>query len=408
MSLPTPSHDAMMQALATSPGLIVPRLDWDRPPWNRWAFQHIREILPTAEVWRGSGPTSELPSALQDLGKVTFKRRDDSKSSVDNLIDATFTDGFIVLHCGRIIMERYANGMTPRSLHLSQSVAKSVVGTVAGILIGKGQLDPAAPITSYLPELAATAYKGAKLQHVLDMTSGVRYSEEYTDRYSDVGQTDVASGWKPVPPASDPGFRWPSHMWEQVLGLKVQEVEHGSRFLYRSVETDVLAFCMERVAGKRLAQLVSDEFWSRLGAEESASFTLDPAGYALASGGFNATLRDYARFGLLHLNQGTVNGARIVPEAWIIDIRRGTHGLANDYLRQSLPNGLYRNQFWIEDRARETIMCRGVFGQLIYIAPEDDLVVVKLSSYPDFLNLEFSIDTHRAIRAMAASLTGTR
>lgn len=386
------------------PSLIVPRLDWDRPPWNRWTFQHIREILPTAEVWRGAGPASPLAEAPKDLGGVRFTRTDGATQTVDALLEETYTDGFLIVHAGKIVVERYFNGMTPRTLHLSQSMSKSVTAAAAGVLIGQGLLDPKAPLTQHIPELAATAYKGATLHHVLDMTSGVRFVEEYVDRYSDVGQQDVASGWKPVPPGSDPTFRWPGYVFEQIMGLTTLEAEHGSRFLYRSIETDVLAFCMERASGKRLPQLVSEHLWQPMGADESACFTLDPAGYALASGGFNATLRDYARFGLVILNGGRLNGRQIVPPAWIADIRRGPHGLANEYLRQSLPNGCYRNQFWIEDRDRETVMCRGVFGQLIYIAPEHDLVAVKLSSYPDFLNLTYGLDTRRAIGAIVEAL----
>jgi hypothetical protein len=286
-------------------------------------------------------------------------------------------------------------------LHLSQSVAKSVTAGAAGALIGKGLLDPAAPVTQYIPELEATAYRGAKVAHILDMTSGVAFDEsDYANRYSDVGMMDVASGWKPVPPGSDPGFRWPAHVFEQILGLARLEAEHGSRFLYRSVETDVLAFCMERASGHRLPQIISDEIWAPMGAEESACITVDPAGYALASGGFNATLRDYARFGLLYLQ----DGGGVLPPAWVADTRRGPHGLSNDYLRLSLPSGCYRNQFWVEDAGAETIMARGVFGQLIYIAPRHEMVVVKLSSYPDFLNLDFTLDTLAMIRAIAAEL----
>jgi CubicO group peptidase (beta-lactamase class C family) len=391
--------------IGSPPELIVPRLDWDRPPWNRWAFQHIREILPTAEIWRGEGPVSAIPAAHQDIGRISFTRSNGASSTIEALLEETYTDGFMVIHRGRAIAERYFNGMTARTLHLSQSVAKSFVGTCAGILIGEGKLDPHAPVTHYLPELERTAYKGATVQQVLDMTSGVAFDEtDYANRYSDIGQMDVASGWKPIPPGSDPDFRWPGHVWEQIMGLQACDAEHGSRFLYRSIETDVIAFTIERLTGKRLPQLVSELLWQPMGAAESGNFTLDPAGYALASGGLNATLGDYARFGLVHLGMGSFNGRQIVPKSFIADCRRGKHGLTYDYLKLSLPNGCYRNQLWVKDRQRETYMCRGVFGQLVYIAPEDELVVVKLSSYPDFLNLEYTLDTQAAIAALAAEL----
>ena len=274
------------------------------------------------------------------------------------------------------------NGMTERTLHLSQSVAKSVTASVAGVLIGEGRMDPDAPVTDYLPELKATAYKGAKLQHLLDMTSGVAFGEEYTDRFSDIGMTDVGSGWKPVPAEKPPRGEWFKSIWDQVLSLKTKEVEHGTRFRYRSIETDVLAFAMERATGRRLADLVSTYLWQPMGAAESACFTVDRSGYALADGGLNATLRDYARFGLVHLGLGTFNGRRILPAEWVADTRRGAHGLFNDDSRAVMPNGVYRNQFWVRDRGKETTMARGVFGQLVYIAPEDDLVVGETVELP--------------------------
>src|SRR5262249_25028266 len=154
-----------------------------------------------------------------------------------------------VLQGGKIVTERYFNQMGQRMLHLSQSVAKSVTGAVAGVLVEAGVLDPNAPVIDYVPELAATAYRDARIRHVLDMTSGVRFDETYEDPYSDMGRVDVASGWKPPP---GPGV-WHDNVFDVVMTLTVKEREHGERFEYRSIETDVLAFCMERASGRRLS-----------------------------------------------------------------------------------------------------------------------------------------------------------
>jgi CubicO group peptidase (beta-lactamase class C family) len=113
-------------------------------------------------------------------------------------LDEDYTDGFIVVHHGEIVCERYFTTMTARSLHLSQSVAKSVTSAVAGILVGRGLLDPDQPVTDYLPELKRTAWKGATLRHVLDMTTGVRFVEDYEALDSDIAMTDIATGWKPA------------------------------------------------------------------------------------------------------------------------------------------------------------------------------------------------------------------
>jgi CubicO group peptidase (beta-lactamase class C family) len=379
------------------PAMVLPKLDWDRPPWNRWAFQHIREILPTVEVWRGSGHRSRLADSPLRIDDLAYEYNGE-KTMLSAHLDETYTDGFLVLKHGAIAHERYFNGMNARSLHLSQSMAKSVTATVCGILVGRGLIDVTAPVTRYLPELEATGWRGATVQHVLDMTTGVRFSEEYTDPMSDIGQVDVASGWKPPPPEAPADFPWPAHMWDLILGLTDQARPHGERFEYRSIETDVLAFLMERVTGVRLAELVSRELWQKIGADESACFTVDPAGYALADGGFNATLRDYARFGQLILE----GGRGIVPADWIEATRTGNHG---PHFNDTFPDGSYRNQFWIRDSQSRTIMARGVFGQLIYIDFDNAMVVVKLSTYPEFTNVNHSKATLAAIDAIAAALT---
>jgi CubicO group peptidase (beta-lactamase class C family) len=379
----------------------VPREDWDRAPWNRWSFQHLREILPTAEVWRGDGPVAEFARCPQNLGAIRFSSaRGDI--SVADFLDNSCTDGFIVLHHGKVVFERYMNGMTERSLHLSQSVAKSFCGALVGIAAAAGAVDPQKPITHYLPELAATAYDGARVQHILDMGSGVAYSEEYTDPYSDVGRTDVASGWKPKP-AGDTRD-WPRSMWQQVLGLKQREAEHGSRFSYRSIETDVLAFMLERVSGLRLPELLSREIWQKMGMEESACYTVDPEGYALADGGLNACLRDYARFGQMVAQDGFFNRRQIVPEAWIRETRRGNPDLFGAELKATMPRGAYRNQFWIEDFEKPVLECHGVFGQWIHSDPEHDLVIAKLSSWPDFLDDAQFLEARAAAHAIKRAL----
>jgi len=380
------------------PAWIVPKAEWDRPPWNRWSFQHVREILPTVEVWRGNGHRHKFARAERDLDELPFACEGASTTLARHLDDA-YADGFLVIKDGAIVFERYFNEMTERTLHLSQSMAKSVTGMVFGILAGRGLIDPLRLVTDYLPELAETGWNGATLQQVLDMTTGVRFDEAYDNPYSDIGQADVACGWKPAPAGSDPSFRWPANMWELILRLRETTRPHGAAFEYRSIETDVLAFAMERATGKRLPQLVSEELWQKIGAEESGCFTVDSAGYALADGGFNATLRDYGRFGQLILD----GGRDIIPADWIEATRTGLHG---PVFNEAFPYGSYKNQFWIEDAQSRALMCRGVFGQLIHISFEHRMVTVKLSTYPEFLNGSHAKATLAAIHAIAAKLAG--
>ncbi len=374
----------------------IPRNDWDRSPWNRWSFQHMRELLPTTEVWRGSGPTWTLPTAKQSLDHLTFTDHQSQSTSIQQWLDTSFTDGFIVLHHGTIVFERYMNGMHDRSLHLSQSVAKSVTSVLAGVLSGKGMLDPAALVTDYLPELQDTAWQGATLRQVLDMSTGVRFNEEYEAADSDIAMTDIASGWK-MPPA---GLDAPATIWQQILGLTESARPHGESFNYRSIETDVLAHCIERVTGMRMSDVLSQEVWAPMGAENNACFTVDSVGYALADGGFNASLRDYARIGQMLANGGVANGRQIVPWDWIADIVSGAAiPLGKDY-EEVFPGGGYRSKFWLPAINGRVFMALGVFGQWIYVNLEHDVVCVKLSSWPEFLSTPRKLDCMAAIASI--------
>jgi CubicO group peptidase (beta-lactamase class C family) len=378
-------------------GPLIPRSDWDAPPYNRWAFQNVRQMVPTAEVWRGPGPVMPLPEAPRDMLGVTFEI-DGKVLDVGQFLDESFTDGFIVLSGGKVVSEIYMNGMQPRTTHLSQSVAKSIVGTVAGILNGRGELEFTAPVTHYLPELEKTAYRGASVQQVMDMTSGVLFDETYTSPDSHIAKVDRASGWK------DPVAGWPETMWQVILELTESEAAHGQSFRYRSIETDVIGFILQRVSGLPLSELVSRELWAPMGAEEDAYFTVDRSGYGLADGGFNATLRDYARFGQLIADGGIAHGRQIVPSAFIEDLPNGNNAIFGSDYRIVLPGGAYHNQFWVEEAGTPVVMCRGVFGQLIYIDRAADFVAVKLSTWPDFTNPRRTRTALAAMRAIRAAL----
>jgi len=390
----------IMRGAPPPPEWRVPFIDWDRAPWNRWTFQRVRQILPTAPIRKGE-LADPLPPAGAGLDAMVYLGADGQTKTFAAFLDATYTDAMLVWKDGQILHESYHNGMGPRSLHLLQSVSKSITATAAASLIADGLLDPAAPISFALPELADTAWAGATLQQVLDMTTGVRFGEAYEARDSDIGKLDYASGWKPAPEGMDV-TGWPSTVWEQILNLKTQEVPHGSRFAYRSIETDVLGHAMERVTGRRLPEIISDRLWQPLGCTEDADITVDRAGYGLACGGISASLRDMARFGIALLNNGVVAGRQVIPGFWTHDIRQGQHGQFDVASRAEFPRGCYRNQFWIEDSGLQRHLALGVFGQMVYVAPDTGMVAVKFSTWPTFTSSEFLLETMAALHAIEA------
>lgn len=367
--------------------------NWDQAPWNRWSFQNVRSLLPTVNVPRGDHVTG-WPEVEQDLSGLAV-----GEGTLMGVLDATYTDGFLVLHKGRLVYERCFNDMTPATLHLSQSVAKSVVGALAGVLWGEGLLDLDAPLAELVPELAACGYGDATLSQVLDMRSGVRFDETYTDPDSDVARIDIACGWRPAPAAM------PRDTLRDVVLTLPKERPHAGAFAYRSIETDVAAWVLERAAGQSLATLVSDRIWAPMGAGHDACFTVDAAGTALADGGLNATLRDYARFGEVIRQGGRAGDRQVVPAAWIEETRKGDASAFGAPYTAAAPNGAYRRQFWVRDVDRGDLMARGVFGQMIYVDPVSELTVVKLSTWPDYLRLDFTLMTLKAIDAIRAALT---
>jgi CubicO group peptidase (beta-lactamase class C family) len=362
---------------------IIPRDKWMFAPFNHWTFRHVREMTPTARVWRGPGPVLPLPTRLRQIDGLTFDL-DGRQRRVCDFLAESFTSGFLVLHRGEIIFERYLHGFAQQDPHLAMSVSKSVLATVFGILIDRGLIDATALVTHYLPELAATAYRGATVQQVLDMMTGVCFDETYDQPASDVQKLDAVSGWKAI---IDP--TGPQTIRQFILTLTRQDRPHGQEFNYRSIETDVLGLILERVSGRSLAELISQELWAPMCAEEDGYITVDRAGFALGDGGFNATLRDFARFALLHLRGGKQGDRQIIPTAWIKDIRFGDHGGALSADRDGLQGGAYRNQFWIENPQRGTYLCLGIHGQYIYLDPENDFAMVKLSTWPDALDAGF-------------------
>ncbi|MGL1921368.1 MAG: beta-lactamase family protein [Hyphomicrobiales bacterium] len=381
-------------------GKNIPRPEWDLPPWHKWTFQHIREMTPTEAVWRGNNGASLLLENKQELGSISFINNGHQKT-IEEFLNTTNTSAFLVMHKNKIIAEKYYNGMLAHRPHLVMSVTKSLVATLANIIMAKGLMNRNDLVTDYLPELESTAYKGAKICNILNMNSGVVFDESYTKAGCHMVQLDLACGWKEN---NEPS--WPKTIWELVLTLDQREYEHGEKFRYRSIETDVLAFALERCTKQTLSDLMSEEIWQPLGAEEDAYFTVDHSGYPLANGGFSATLRDLGRFALMMQNNGRFNDLQIAPKDWVNSLSDTQRDYHQDISAKIIPNGTYSDMYWIEDIKKPAFMARGIFGQYIYIDPRAEISFVKLSTHDEFHNPEDTKETLAAFDAIKKRLVG--
>ena len=237
-------------------------------PNLRWTLQHMRELVPSRNVWRGSGAAGELTRAERDWSSFTITDERGQRLGVDAYAERTYTDALVVLHKGRVVLERYWTGMTPDTIHSVFSVTKSLTGLLASQLVAEGKLDPAARVSRYLPELAGSAWEDATVQQTLDMTASVKFREDYADPTSEVIQYAISSGLVPMPPT------W-SGPRDTISFLKTlrKEAEHGAGYGYKTVHSEVVGWLIHRVTGKPFSQNLGERVWSRMARKTTPAST---------------------------------------------------------------------------------------------------------------------------------------
>lgn len=348
-------------------------------PNTRWAFSHQRELKPTMNVRRGSGPMSALPRKLRDdIDGVRFTTMEGEAMTWAQSIEAMYTDGIVVLHRGAIVYETYRGAGAAELPHIAFSVTKSFVGLIAASLAHEGAIDLAAPVSRYLPELQGSAFEDATVRQVMDMTTGVKYSENYTDAAAEVRTYGMAAGYAKPPE----GWDGPRSI-AAFLPMLPKQGEHGAAFAYKTCNTEVLAWLVQRVTGVAMAQLISERIWQKIGSEEDANIILDPVGMAACGGGMSLCLRDLARLGEMMRNRGRFNGVQIVPAEVVDDIAKG--GRPEDFAKAgyaTMPGWSYRSQWWVSHDRFGAYTARGIHGQVCWIAPKAEVVIARFASHP--------------------------
>lgn len=381
-----PSSQGWMQGHPPPPDKLVRFVDGShyRFPQSRWSFSHQRELGPTRAVARG-GPVAELPRALRDdIDALRFHTLVDGRAMTwAESLAVNHTDGIVVLHRGRIVYERYFGALRPELQHITFSVTKSFVGLMGAVLVHEDVLDAQSLVRSHLPELADSAFGNATLRQLLDMTTGLDYSENYADPAAQIHEHARAGGFLP----RAPGYQGADSFYDFLKTVRPLG-EHGRAFAYKTVNTDTLGWVIRRATGLHLAELISQRLWQPLGCEQEAFFAIDSHGTDFAGGGLNTTLRDLARLGEMMRLRGHFNGQQIVPEAVVDDIAAGadpTHFAQAGYAL--LPGWSYRNMWWVTHNAHRAFAARGVHGQLIHVDPVAEMVIARYASHPQAANV---------------------
>ena len=395
-----------MDGFPPGPEHQVTLANWRTSPFNRWAFHHVREVIASADIPNDPAGVLPLPSAPVGLETLAIESGGTGPVSLDDVLDATSTDGYVVLHRGRVVFEHYRNGMTPDTPHILMSVSKSLLGLLAGVLVDRKDLDPDRPVTDVIPEVAGTAYQGTTVRHLLDMRAGIAFDEDYLATSGPMVAYRKASGWSP-PGLGEP----PSDLRTFYQTLTASSGMHGGPVHYVSLNTDLLGWVIERATGRRYADLMSDLLWKPLGAERSAYVTVDRLGAPRCSGGFCATLRDLARVGQLIVQGGARGSVQIIPEAWMEDIVR--NGDPDAWVAGDLAGYFpgepirYRSQWYVYGSKAPVIFAMGVHGQSLHVSQKHEIVIAKVASQALPIDADCGQMTARAvsgiIRFLAAS-----
>ena len=371
-------------------------------PKMRWTVCHFRELLPTTQVSRGLGAPVPLETAFDPvIDNVTFvPLGGGAPMTWEQSLSANYTDGILILHKGRVVYERYFGCLDEAGKHGAMSMTKSLTGLLAEILVAEDKLDDTAPVASVVPELSSSAFGSATIRQVMDMTTALDYSEDYSDPEADVWIYNRAVN--PLPKPAD--YDGPRSYFEYLQTVR-QEGNHGEAFGYKTINTDALGWIIARITGRAVNDLLTERIWSRMGAEQDAYMTVDSIGTPFAGGGLSAGLRDMGRIGQLMLNGGVIDGVRLFPAAVVDTIRAGGDRAA--FVKAgytTIPGGSYRSMWWVFHNDHGAYAARGVHGQTVYIDPTAQMVIARFASHPAAKNAVIDPTSLPAYQAVAEHL----
>lgn len=366
-------------------------------PQIRESVCDMRMFFPTKGVKPAEYNRYEFKEKHDDaIANIMFETLNGELISFEESLDLAKADGIIVLHKGKIVFERYYGFLEPDGTHAVMSVSKTLTGTLGAVLVAEGVLDETKTASYYVPELSGSAFGNATIRELLDMTTALDYDEDYNNPNSRIWEFSQAG--TPYPkPENYTGAK----SYREFLQTVKQKGVHGKKFAYRTINTDALAWIITRVCDKPLAVLISERFWKPMGAHVEAYYQLDATGTEFAGGGFDASLRDLAAFGEMIRNDGFFNGKQIIPKGLMKDIIENSN--ANKFDKASYPllkGWAYRNMWWVTKNTDKAFCARGVHGQVIFINPVAEMVIVRLASHPQAsngVNDPFSLPAYQAI-----------
>lgn len=349
---------------------------------THYAYLHMSEVFPTADISR-SGPISPLVEAPNPaVGGYVVKTENGHKVTLAEFVAGdNGVDGIIVLHHGRVVYEAYPR-MLAGDKHLLMSATKAFIGTAVGILEDRGKIDIHRPINDYIRALKGTAWEGISVRDILEMASGMEgANESYTDPKDKHYQFEASVGWQPKAPEMPESVQ-ADDTYRYLASLKRLR-NPGEAWAYTSINTEILGWLLEEVTGKSVAQVLSEEIWAPMGAEADAQIVVSSKGVAIAHAGMVATLRDVARFGLLFTPSWNKTAhSQVISEKFLQRIlTNGRPDLVKTWIFGPRPDWLDHVAYQWDAVTKDGMFFKGGFGgQILYIAPQKDVVIVHFGT----------------------------
>ena len=360
--------------------------NWRKYPFNSWSFVNVRNLIPTSPIYNNPDKEVILQKQLIDIDDLVIDHKNTSYK-LKEIFKICDTDAFLVMHKGKIKFEFYDKFTRFNTPHIIFSVSKSLTSLLTGILVEKKVININNYISHILPETKGTAYEDATVRNVLDMSIASGFIEDYTGQAEIFKKYRSSTGWD-LPETNS--TQTVKGLHDFLCSMPKSNQNHGQKYHYCSPHSDLLGWIIERTSGENYSKIMADLLFKKAGINHEANVTVDKWGASRAAGGISVSPYDLLLLSELVRNHGYNKNGQVIPAAWIEDFVNNKNN--NSYLNQDnlerFPNGNYRSK-WYQTGFKDNEYCAiGIHGQNIWINPQKEITIVRMSSASDPINIK--------------------
>ena len=360
--------------------------NWRKYPFNSWSFVNVRNLIPTSPIYNNPDKEVILQKQLIDIDDLVIDHKNTSYK-LKEIFKICDIDAFLVMHKGKIKFEFYDKFTRFNTPHIIFSVSKSLTSLLTGILVEKKVININNYISHILPETKGTAYEDATVRNVLDMSIASGFIEDYTGQAEIFKKYRSSTGWD-LPETNS--TQTVKGLHDFLCSMPKSNQKHGKKYHYCSPHSDLLGWIIERASGENYSKIMADLLFKKAGMNHEANVTVDKWGASRAAGGISVSPYDLLLLSELVRNHGSNKNGQVIPAAWIEDFvnNKNNNSYRNQDNLERFPNGNYRSK-WYQTGFKDNEYCAiGIHGQNIWINPQKEITIVRMSSASDPINIK--------------------